>query len=122
MALFGKNKKNTEAKEVQEAQAPVTSSTVVPKNLDRIILGPRITEKATSSAEFLKAYVFNVATDASKKDIAAAIEMIYKVTPVKIRTVRVPSKKIYRRGTVGMKKEGKKAYVYLDKKDKIEFV
>ena len=92
------------------------------KDLHSIISNPRITEKGTVTAELYKAYLFNVAPNATKKDIAKAIELIYKVKPVKIRTVAVPEKKVVRRGAWGVKGGGRKAYVFIRKEDKIEFV
>ena len=98
------------------------TSPLIKKDLHAVISNPRITEKGTITAELYKAYLFDVATDATKKDIAKAVEMVYKVKPVKIRTTRVPYKKVFRKGAWGLKGGGRKAYVYLRKEDKIEFV
>jgi large subunit ribosomal protein L23 len=87
-----------------------------------IIKNPRITEKATTLVEN-RAYTFDVAKNATKKEIEKAIKTLYKVTPEAVRTVKIPTKKVYprgRRGNVGSKGGGKKAYVYLKKGDKIE--
>lgn len=88
-----------------------------------ILLSPRITEKGARMAEN-GAYVFNVAKDASKKDVAAAVRDVYKVTAVKVTLARVPSKKVMTRGTnrMGQTAAGKKAYVFLKKGETIEFV
>lgn len=119
MAIFGKKK------EIKKETAKVVTDSdfkaVVPKDLDRIILRPRITEKGTASAEFQKAYLFEVATSATKKEIAKAVKANYGVTPIKVRTVQIPAKKVFRRGNSGVKSASKKAYVYLNKKDSIEF-
>lgn len=91
------------------------------KHQGHILLSPRITEKGALMAE-KGAYVFNVAKDASSKDIIEAIRAIYKVTPVKVNLARVPSKAVMTRGTnrMGRTAEGKKAYVFLKSGDKIE--
>ncbi|MEZ4103150.1 MAG: 50S ribosomal protein L23 [Candidatus Paceibacterota bacterium] len=62
------------------------------------------------------------ATKASKLEIVKAIKSIYKVTPIKVNVVAVPKKRVVRKNTLGVKGGGKKAYVFLKKGDKIEFV
>lgn len=124
MALFG-TKKETKAKadkpakvaSLKKAAGNAKSTRVV----SDVLKAPRITEKATFSAD-KNVYVFDIATGATKIDVALAIEQVYNVKPVKIATVKVPSRKVFYRGKRGVAKAGKKAYVYLDKKDKIEIV
>jgi len=88
-----------------------------------ILLEPRITEKGAYLSA-MGAYVFNVAKTATKHDVAAAVKRIYKVTPRKVTTVRVPSKVVQTRGTnrMGATVSGKKAYVYLKKGETIDIV
>jgi ribosomal protein L23 len=52
---------------------------------------PRITEKGAYLSE-QGAYVFNVAKDANKKEIAEAIRTIFKVTPRMVRVMSLPTK------------------------------
>jgi large subunit ribosomal protein L23 len=87
----------------------------------QILLSPRITEKGALMAE-QGVYVFNVAIRASKKDVAAAIKEVYKVSARKVTLARIPSKAVMTRGTnrMGRTAGGKKAYVYLKSGDKIE--
>jgi len=92
------------------------------KHTGGILKNPRITEKATVLAG-MNAYTFDVALDATKKEIAMAVKTLYKVTPASIRTLPVPSTPTSargRRGKPGATAAGKKAYVYLKKGDKIE--
>lgn len=89
------------------------------KDLNSIILRPHITEKATVSSE-RSVYVFEVATDSTKKSISKAFTDKYKATPVKIATVTIPSKNVFVRGKRGKKSGYKKAYIYLKKGEKIE--
>jgi large subunit ribosomal protein L23 len=51
-----------------------------------ILLRPRITEKATFLTE-ANVYAFEIASDATKKQVGEAIKVFYKVTPVKINIV-----------------------------------
>jgi large subunit ribosomal protein L23 len=84
------------------------------------LLRPRITEKAAVASERNNVYVFEVSKDATKESISDSIKESYKVTPVKVRVLSIPSKEVFVRGKWGVKKGGKKAYVYLKKGDKIE--
>jgi large subunit ribosomal protein L23 len=85
-----------------------------------VLLKPRITEKSVLGQEKKNAYVFNVERFATKKSVSASVKAAYKVTPIMIRLVTVPSKKKFFRGAWGTKGGGKKAYVYLKKGDKID--
>lgn len=91
------------------------------KHSGHILVSPRITEKGALMAD-KGVYVFNVAKNASKKDVATAIREVYKVSPVKVTLARIPSKKVMTRGTnrMGATATGKKAYVFLKSGDKIE--
>jgi len=122
MALFKKTKKE-ETKKVAtvKTDAPVKTSK---KDLSAILLTPRITEKGAIISGNSNVYPFNVLPSATKKDIKEAIKMIYKVNPVKIAVVTIKTKTVVsrRNGKKGTKGGGKKAYIYLKKGDKIEFV
>ncbi len=120
MALFG-TKKNTKKVESKEVAAPKVVNDSAPESLAHIIKRPRITEKASVNAE-KGVYAFDVAAEATKISIANAIRGLYKVSPVKVAILHTPSKKVFVKGKWGIKKGGKKAYVYLKKGDVIEFV
>ncbi len=87
------------------------------------MLSPRITEKGAYLSEH-GAYVFNVAKGVSKKEIANAVQTLYKVIPRKIAVLAVPRKQVNTRNTnrTGSTAKGRKAYVYLKKGDTIELV
>lgn len=91
------------------------------KHVSHILLSPRITEKG-AYLSVMGAYVFNVAVDANKQQIAEAVQEVFKVTPRKVTIVRIPRKAVLARGTnrKGMSVGGKKAYVYLKKGETIE--
>jgi ribosomal protein L23 len=59
---------------------------------------------------------------ATKASIAASVKAVYKVTPLKVRVANIPDKQVFIRGKRGVKRGGKKAYVYLKKGDKIEII
>jgi large subunit ribosomal protein L23 len=76
------------------------------------ILSPVITEKATVLSEQNKV-VFRVALDASKDEIAAAVEALFKVNVTKVNTLVVKGKTKRFRGRPGRRSDVKKAVVTL---------
>ena len=76
------------------------------------ILSPVITEKATLLSEQNKV-VFRVAKDATKDEIAAAIEELFKVTVTKVNTMVTKGKVKRFRGIKGRRVDVKKAIVTL---------
>ena len=76
------------------------------------ILAPVITEKATVLSEQNKV-VFRVAHDASKDEIAAAVEELFKVTVTKVNTMVTKGKTKRFRGIMGRRSDVKKAIVTL---------
>ena len=100
-----------------------TTKTRYMNDLSRVLLRPRITEKATDVTAN-KTYVFEVAVDATKKDVYHAVVHYYKVKPRKVNLVKIPTKKRVNRRTrkIGTSSQGKKAYVFLKEGDTIEFV
>ena len=76
------------------------------------ILAPVITEKATLLSEQNKV-VFRVAGDASKDEIAAAVEALFKVNVTKVNTLNVKGKTKRFRGRLGRRNDVKKAIVTL---------
>ena len=87
-----------------------------------IVRAPWLSEKALIATE-RGVYTFLVRQRATKAEIAGAVKEIYKVSPRKIRIVNVKGKvKAMRtkRG-FGARADRKKAYVYLNKGDTIQF-
>lgn len=123
MALFSR-KKTTDAKaEVVDAGAkkPAVSSTpVIDRNLESVIVKPRITEKAVGKSE-QNVYTFVVARTATKYDVRDAVKAIFGVTPVKVNIVNKTPRQFMSRvkGRTTTETGMKKAYVYLKKGDTI---
>ena len=93
-------------------------------DLAMVIIRPRITEKASDLSE-RNVYGFEINKLANKMHVRAAVEKLFKVTPIKIAIINgaVKLMKNQRTGRVQTKKQSiKKAFVYLKKGDKIEFV
>ena len=129
MAIFGSKKNKGEVKKGKKPAKVAsvkkeTESVVVPPSVNfggkSILVAPRITEKASMLSEGFNVYTFNISKDATKKDVEKTINGLYNVRPVKVRVVKVPSKRTFVRGKRGVKSGGRKAYIYLKAGDKIE--
>ncbi len=83
------------------------------------ILAPVITEKATVLTEQNKV-VFQVAKDATKDEIAAAVEELFKVRVVKVNTLITKGKTKRFRGILGKRSDVKKAIVTLQEGQTID--
>ena len=83
------------------------------------ILSPVITEKATMLSEHNKV-VFRVAQDATKDEIASAVEELFKVKVIKVNTLNVKGKTKRFRGRPGRRSDYKKAIVTLAEGSKID--
>ena len=122
-----KEKKNTpvvaEKKEKKEKVTTTTASFGGHEDIARVLMNPRMTEKATMGIEN-SVYVFDVATNSNKKQIKEAIKLIYNVDAKKVHvtTIAKKIKRNSRTGIKGVKSGGKKAYVYLKKGDKISLM
>ncbi len=84
-----------------------------------VIISPVITEKSTLAAEQNKV-VFNVAKNATKPEIKAAVEALFGVKVKKVNTLVRKGKVKRFRGTVGKQKDVKKAIVTLEEGQTID--
>jgi large subunit ribosomal protein L23 len=89
--------------------------------LEGLILAPLVTEKGALASEKSHQVVFRVRPEASKDQLRAAVEELFKVTVIKIRTANFLGKTRRRGRTIGHRPNWKKAYVTLKEGDKIEF-
>jgi len=83
------------------------------------ILAPLITEKATVLSEHNKV-VFKVALDATKDEIASAVEELFKVRVTKVNTLVQKGKTKRFRGRPGRRADIKKAIVTLQEGQSID--
>lgn len=83
------------------------------------ILSPVITEKSTLLSEQNKV-VFRVAKDATKDEIAAAVEALFDVKVTKVNTVVTLGKTKRFRGILGKRPDVKKAIVTLQEGQSID--
>ena len=95
------------------------------ERLMKVILAPVISEKATLVGETRRQVVFEVLPDATKAEIKAAVELLFKDQKVEVGAVNVVNVKgkEKRHGRfIGRRKSIKKAYVSLKGDSDINFV
>ena len=86
-----------------------------------VLLAPVVSEKSTRVADKNRQYVFRVAGEATKPEIKAAVELLFK-TKVDSVTVSVVKGKKKRFGRfMGRRNNWKKAYVRLAEGQEINF-
>ncbi len=91
------------------------------ERLMQVLLAPQVSEKSTFIGEKHNQYVFRVAADATKPEIKAAVELMFKtkVKSVQVTNVRGKEKRFGR--YVGHRRQWKKAYVSLAQGQEISF-
>ncbi len=91
------------------------------ERLLQILLAPQISEKATMLAERNNQVIFVVAPDATKPEIKAAVEMLFKVrvTSVQVANTKGKSKRFGR--TMGRRSDVRKAFISLEAGQEINF-
>ncbi len=123
MAIFGTKKTTKKEKADKAVKARRARTSKLQGGVaHEIIRAPWFSEKALLSTE-KGVYTFAVPARATKAAIASAIKEIYNVDPRKIRIVNLPGKpKTMRtkRGE-GVRASRRKAYVYLNAGDSIQF-
>ena len=95
------------------------------ERLMKVIIAPVISEKATMVGELRRQVVFEVIPDATKAEIKAAVELLFKEQKVEVGAVNVVNVKgkEKRHGRfIGRRKNVKKAYVSLLGEGDINFV
>jgi large subunit ribosomal protein L23 len=86
-----------------------------------IVLRPIVTEKSSLAKETGNQYVFEVARDANKIEIAKAVERLFKVKVLTVRVMNMEGKKRRLGKFAGKRPDWRKAIVKIGPKDKISF-
>lgn len=92
-----------------------------PERVYKVLLGPHVSEKAALSAEAGNQVVFKVSCDATKLEIKKAVEKLFDVKVVNVRTLNVKGKVKRNRFGEVRKPTWKKAYVRLEQGQDIDF-
>jgi large subunit ribosomal protein L23 len=91
------------------------------ERLLQVILAPQITEKATYVADKNQQIAFKVLPDATKPEIKAAVELVFKVEVQGVTVANVKGKTKRAGRMMGRRKDWKKAYVSLKPGQEINF-
>ena len=87
----------------------------------QIVLRPLITEKGTHQFNRYNAYPFEVHAQATKEQIKKAVETLFNVRVLKVRTQNRLGKQRRYRTRMSKLKDWKKAIVSLHEEDRINF-
>lgn len=137
MALFSKKNKDSKDKELKEDKKQaepsmkdlysdkdssskelktekVTAKKSAPKAISayKVLIKPLVTEKAANLSA-TNQYVFMVAKEANKIEVAKAVYEVYKIKPLGVNIVNNKGKRVRRGRQVGKRKDWKKAIVSL---------
>ena len=91
------------------------------ERLMNILFAPQISEKATYIADKNEQVIFRVASDATKPEIKAAVELLFKVNVANVQVAVVKGKQKRFGRFMGRRKDWKKAYVCLVPGQEINF-
>jgi len=91
------------------------------KSVDKILIAPQITEKATMLAQ-KNQYVFKIHPEANKNEIKKAIEKLYGIQVLDVKIINIPGKKRRLGRISGWKKGYKKAIVKIKEGQKLEIM
>ena len=92
------------------------------QRLMQVLLAPQISEKATYVADKNEQVIFRVASDATKPEVKAAVELLFKVSVESVQIANVKGKQKRFGRHMGSRKGWKKAYVCLKPGQEINFV
>ena len=89
--------------------------------LAQVLVAPIISEKATMASEKHNQVLFKVLRDATKPEIKAAVELMFKVDVESVQTVTQKGKVKKFGRSIGRRDHIKKAYVSLKKGHELNF-
>ncbi|MCA8994323.1 MAG: 50S ribosomal protein L23 [Planctomycetaceae bacterium] len=87
----------------------------------QIIVRPVVTEKGMHQSQRYNAYTFQVHPQADKADVKRAVEALWEVRVIDVRTQTRKGKPRRHRMSVGYRSDWKKAIVQLHEEDRIAF-
>ncbi|HXC38852.1 MAG TPA: 50S ribosomal protein L23 [Burkholderiales bacterium] len=91
------------------------------QRLMQVLLAPTVSEKSTFVGEKNNQAVFRVADDATKPEIKAAVELMFKVKVQSVQVTNVKGKEKRFGRFMGRRRSWKKAYVCLAPGQEINF-
>ena len=111
------------AKAPKGAKAPAKAAgpKYKPERLLTLLLAPTVSEKATQIADQHSQVVFRVMQDATKPEVKAAVELLFKVEVESVQIANVKGKAKRFGAYNGRRRNWKKAYVSLKPGQEINF-
>ena len=91
------------------------------ERLMNVVLAPVVSEKSTRVADKNRQYVFRVADSATKPEVKAAIELLFKTKVQSVTVLNVHGKEKRFGRFMGRRRNWKKAYVCLKPGQEINF-
>jgi len=91
------------------------------ERLMNVVLAPVVSEKSTRVADKNRQYVFRVAEHATKPEVKAAIELLFKTKVQSVTVLNVHGKQKRFGRFMGRRRNWKKAYVRLAAGQEINF-
>ena len=88
-------------------------------NIHEVILRPLVTEKGVAKKDEERTLAFQVHADATKTQVKAAVEKMFKVKVAEVRTANFEGKMRRRGRFSGYRPDWKKAYVKLQEGQKV---
>jgi len=89
--------------------------------LAQVLIAPIVSEKGTMTAEKHNQVLFKVLRDATKPEIKAAVELMFKVEVESVNVINVKGKTKRFGGRAGRRDHAKKAYVSLKAGQELNF-
>ena len=105
----------------QTTKTPAKTAVKNPQRLMQVLLAPQVSEKSTYVAEKNEQVVFRVVGNATKPEIKAAVELLFKVEVESVQVANVKGKQKRFGKLAGRRKNWKKAYVCLKPGQEINF-
>lgn len=91
------------------------------ERLLQVLLAPVVSEKSTYVADKYEQVIFKVASNASKPEIKAAVELLFKVEVESVQVSNVKGKQKRFGSNMGRRRNWKKAYICLKPGQEINF-
>lgn len=92
------------------------------ERLMQVILAPQISEKATMLADKYQQVIFRVVGNATKPEVKAAVELLFKVEVSGVQIANIKGKQKRSGRMIGRRKDWKKAYVSLKPGQELNFM
>jgi large subunit ribosomal protein L23 len=99
----------------------MTTAKFTQERLMQVLVAPVVSEKSTFVADKNEQVIFRVAANATKPEIKAAIELMFKVEVDRVQVLNVKGKEKRFGRFMGRRRDWKKAYICLKPGQEINF-